>query len=93
MLALKETTHSARPCLVLAHPDSLYGALVRQIFLRLGWKVRAASEGAQVREMAAELSPALVVLGTELPEESGWLTCAKLRLEQPDLKIVLVADG
>jgi DNA-binding NarL/FixJ family response regulator len=45
-----------------------------------------------VRALAAELLPSLVVLDAELPEESGWLTCAKLKQEQPDLKVVLLVD-
>jgi DNA-binding response OmpR family regulator len=92
MLALKETTHFARPCLILAHSDPLYAALIRQIFLRLHWDVYTVASGTEVRELAAELAPSLVVLDAELPEESGWLTCAKLKQEQPDLKVVLLVD-
>jgi len=36
------------------------------------------------------LSPAGVVLATDLPNESGWLTCAKLSVEQPAVKVLLV---
>jgi DNA-binding response OmpR family regulator len=92
MLALKETIHPARPSLILAHADPLYTALIRQIFLRLGWDVYTVASGIEVRELAAELSPSLVILDAELPEESGWLTCAKLKQEQPDLKVVLLVD-
>src|SRR6516162_7335231 len=92
MLALKESPSPIRPCLVLAHADPMYAALVRQIFLRLRWDVHTASSGTQARELAAELNPCLVVLDAELPDESGWLTCAKLTKEQPDLHVVLVAD-
>ena len=92
MLAWKELASPARPCLVLAHADPLYAALIRQIFLRLRWDVHVISSGTKARELAAELAPALVVLDTGLPDESGWLTCAKLIQEQPSLSIVLVAD-
>jgi DNA-binding NarL/FixJ family response regulator len=34
----------------------------------------------------------MVILDSELPDESGWLTCAKLTQEQPELHVVLVAD-
>jgi DNA-binding response OmpR family regulator len=76
----------------LAHADPLYAALVRQIFLRLRWDVHITASGVQAREMVGELSPAMVILDAELPDESGWLTCAKLTQEQPDLHVVLVAD-
>lgn len=92
MLALKETSSSARPCLVLAHADPLYSALVRQIFLRLRWHVHVTASGAHARELVAEFAPSMIILDTELPDESGWLTCAKLTQEQPDLHVVLVAD-
>ena len=92
MLAWKELASPARPCLVLAHADPLYAALIRQIFLRLRWDVHVISSGTKARELAAELAPALVVLDTGLPDESGWLTCAKLMQERPDLHVVLVAD-
>jgi len=31
-----------------------------------------------------------VVVATELPDESGWLTCAKMMLENGAQKVVLV---
>src|SRR5215831_5140131 len=90
--ALKESSCRVRPCLVLAHADPLYAALVRQIFLRLRWNVHVTASGVEARELAAQLSPCMVILDTDLREESGWLTCAKLTQEQPDLRVVLVTD-
>ena len=92
MLALKESSSRARPRLVLAHADSLYAALVRQIFLRLRWDVHVTSSGVRARELAADLAPSLIILDTDLPDESGWLTCAKLTQEHQDLQVILVAD-
>jgi DNA-binding response OmpR family regulator len=92
MLALKESSLRARPAIVLAHADPLYASLVRQIFLRLEWDVYLTSSGAGARELAAEMAPALVVLDIDLPDESGWLTCAKLIHEQPNLSVVLVTS-
>src|SRR5262245_34122065 len=92
MLALKESSCPPRPCLVLAHADPLYTALVRQIFLRLRWNVHVTASAAKARELTADLGPSLVILDTDLPDESGWLTCAKLTQDQPDLHVVLVSD-
>jgi len=92
MLALKDASSSIRPCLVLVHADPLYAALIRQIFLRLRWDVHVTASGVEAREWVAELAPSMVILDTELADESGWLTCAKLTQEQPDLHVVLVAD-
>ena len=38
------------------------------------------------------LRPSLIVLGTELPDESGWLICDKLNRESTNSKVILVAD-
>ena len=92
MLALKESSSADRPNLVVAHADPLYAALIRQIFLRLRWNVHVTNSGAQARVLAADLAPSMVVLDVALPDESGWLTCAKLMQERPDLHVVLVAD-
>ena len=43
----------------------------------------------EVRQLVRTLQPALVVLDANLDEESGWLICAKLRREQPRLRVVL----
>ncbi len=91
MLALKELA-PRRPRLVLAHSDPLYAALIRQIFLRLRWEVHVTASGVEARELAAELAPSLIVLDTGLTDESGWLTCAKLKHAQPELNVVLIAD-
>ena len=91
MLAWKELPSPARPCLVLAHADPLYAALIRQIFLRLRWDVYVTSSGTKARELAAELAPALVVLDTGLPDESGWLACAKITQENAARRVILLA--
>ena len=92
MLTLKEPLSTVRPTLLLAHADPLYAALVRQIFIRLHWDVHVTASGVEARELAAELSPNMVILDVDLKDESGWLTCAKLMQEQPDIHVVLVAD-
>jgi CheY-like chemotaxis protein len=80
-----------QPCLVLAHPDPVYAAVVSRTFRRLGWAVAQARGGLEARRLACQLQAQLVILDTELPDESGWLTCAKLTHELPQLKVVLVS--
>jgi DNA-binding response OmpR family regulator len=92
MLAMKELSPAIRPTLVLAHADPLYAALIRQIFLRLRWKVYVTSSGVEARRLGVDLPATMVILDVDLHDESGWLTCAKLIQEQPDMHIVLVAD-
>jgi DNA-binding response OmpR family regulator len=82
-----------RPCLLLAHWDSAYASAASRAFRRLGWDVYQAQSGPEVRRLARMLVPHLVILGTDLPEESGWLTCDKLTSEHAALDVFLVTDS
>jgi DNA-binding response OmpR family regulator len=80
-----------QPLLVLAYADSRHAVLSCRQLRRLGWQVHLTHDGAEARRLAQALDPALVVLDTDLPDESGWLTCAKLTLERPSQKVILVS--
>jgi DNA-binding response OmpR family regulator len=80
-----------RPCLILAHADAVYAAAASRAFRREGWDVYNALTGPEARRLTRMLRPSLVVLGTDLPEESGWLVCDKLTREFPSTRVVLVA--
>ncbi len=82
-----------RPCLVLAHGNSAYAASAAHAFRLRGWDVYLARSGPETRRLVRMLSADLVILDAQLPEESGWLTCAKLAGEQPLMEIVLVAEA
>jgi DNA-binding NarL/FixJ family response regulator len=76
--------------LIVAHADDGFLARVCQHFHRLGWDVYPAHSPEEVRRLAAGVAPSVVLLPTEFPEESGWLTCAKLVKEYPRHKVILV---
>jgi CheY-like chemotaxis protein len=83
-----------RPSLVLAHSDPLFAASVSRTFCQLGWNVHQADTGPEARELARSTAAELVVLGVDLPGESGWLTCGKLSAESPAVRTLLIcADG
>ncbi len=88
-MAVKEPANY-RPCLVMAHGDARYSAETSRSFRRLGWDVYHAQTGPEIRRLARMLEADLVVMDAELPEESGWLTCAKLTREREQLQVVLV---
>ncbi len=79
-----------RPCLVLAHADEDYALRACGTFRRLGWDVYRADNGTEARNLAREVGPNLVILDTQLADESGWLTCDKLTRELPRLKVLLL---
>jgi DNA-binding response OmpR family regulator len=64
---------------------------VTRVFRRHGWKVVPAADGAEARRLAASLGAEQIVLQTDLPEESGWLTCAKLNVGGNSQSVILVA--
>jgi DNA-binding response OmpR family regulator len=93
MIARTEKSFGFRPRLVIACRDSARAALSSRQFRRLGWEVHLTATGREARRLVAALRPQVVVLDADLGDESGWLTCAKLHLESPGTRIVLVTDG
>jgi CheY-like chemotaxis protein len=91
MFAILEELH-APLSLVVAHPDPDYVAAVSRTFRQLGWDVYPAQTGPAARRLAWNVRAELVVLDIDLPEETGWLTCAKLSEEQPGSCILLIAS-
>jgi two-component system, OmpR family, response regulator len=83
--------YSFRPRMVVAYADSAHAALSARHFRRLGWEVHLASSGPDARRIAQDLTPEVVVLDTQFPDESGWLTCAKMMLASGAQKVVLVS--
>jgi CheY-like chemotaxis protein len=82
-----------RPCIILAHRDRAYAARLYRTFRTHGCQVYLAGSGPEVRRLARTVPVTVVVLDTELDEESGWLTCEKLTGEQPHLKVILVDES
>jgi DNA-binding response OmpR family regulator len=77
--------------MVLAYGDSAQAAILARFFRRHGWEVHIAISGPDARRLAYGLTPEVVILDTELPDESGWLTCAKLVLENGAQRVILVS--
>src|SRR5262249_51827815 len=90
MTALQAKPFVNRPHLVLAHPNAGYAGSICRYYRRMGWETHLARSAQEARVLARELAPAVVVLSTDLPDESGWLTCDKLLHERPGQKVVLV---
>jgi DNA-binding response OmpR family regulator len=86
-----EEAVGCRPDLIVACRDPRHAALIGEAFRRRGFSVHPARDGREARALARSLILPVVILGTDQPEESGWLTCAKLRHEHPHLRVFLVA--
>ncbi|HEX5272921.1 MAG TPA: response regulator [Gemmataceae bacterium] len=92
MFARSKEAGRRRPNVVIAHSDPAYAAGAARAFRRYGWEVVAAADGPEARRLAAAPAVRLVVLETELPDESGWLTSAKLTAIGFRAPVVLVGD-
>jgi CheY-like chemotaxis protein len=89
VIATNEKLRST-PRLILAHPNPAFVAVAARHLGQLGWEVHVAATAGQVRALAQEFAPSVVVMSTDLPDESGWLLCAKLRHEHPRQRVILV---
>jgi CheY-like chemotaxis protein len=92
MFARSGEAGRSRPSVVIAHTQNAYISSVERAFREHGWVIVRAADGPQARRLFADLQPSLVILEAEFPGESGWLTCAKLTLEDADARTILVGD-
>lgn len=76
--------------LILAHLDPNLAMKAGREIRQFGWDLHLANSPSEVRRLARTWSPQLVLLQSDLGDESGWLTCAKLSLERPEQDIVLL---
>ncbi|HLN31290.1 MAG TPA: response regulator [Gemmataceae bacterium] len=81
-----------RESIVLALPDVTFAVRVSRQLRHQGWEVYLAASGIDARRLSAALQPQLVVLDTDLPDESGWLSCAKLTCLGPGHKVFLLSS-
>ena len=79
-----------KPKLVVGLAGSALADAVESHFRALGWDVAQAATGADAGRFAYKCRPTAVVLSSDLPGESGFLTCAKVRLTRPGVRVVLV---
>jgi|SRR5581483_10086628 len=86
-----EKNNRYRPRVVFAYVDSAHAALCGRLLRRQGWELHLATSGEQAHQLVHAIDPQVVVLDTNLPDESGWLTCSKIRLEDQERRIVLLA--
>lgn len=66
------------------------GTKVADQLRKLGWEVFTVTTDHDVHATAAEADPHAILLQEDAGDESGYLACAKLRITQPNLKVVLV---
>jgi len=92
MATLMQKRVRFRDRVVVALSDTVFAAWIARRLRRLGWGVHQARSATEVHRLTKEFSPQVVVLETQLPDESGWLTCEKILRDDSTVKVVLVAS-
>jgi len=81
-----------RPRLVFGYADSAYAVQASRFFRRQGWEVHLANSAAQAHDLIDKLQPQVVIFDAHMPDESGWLACAKTMLDDSDRRVFLLTD-
>lgn len=82
-----------RAARVVVGGGAVFAARAAERFLACGVDVCTAIALDELHAMAARKNPTAVVLSVEAAGESGYLTCAKLRLTRPKMRVVLVGEA
>ncbi len=86
----EQREEAGQPCLLVAHSDEHRAALISRAFRRLGYDTYSARNGPEARRLARLLDAEVMVMAADLEEESGWLTCEKVRHDLPYVKVFLI---
>ncbi len=68
-----------RACAVVATANGQASATIRRVLHRLGWQIKEAGSAADARRQIILERSKVAILSTDLIDESGWLTCAKIK--------------
>jgi DNA-binding response OmpR family regulator len=89
MVAARETVNRS---VVLVLPESIVTAEAADRLRKSGWRVHRVADCNALRDLTCHMTPNVVVLPADGPDESGWLTCAKLMRAIPRLRVLVVGE-
>jgi CheY-like chemotaxis protein len=92
VLMLPTRRECVRPLAVIAWPDAAGSVGLGRRLRQAGWRVLFTHTASDARRLTVKLRPTVLVLAGELPDESGWLACAKLVRSRRRTRVLLV-DG
>ena len=70
--------------------DSDIREFVSDVLEAAGCEVHHATDGEQALIHASKFRPDIVYLDIKIPEQFGWLVCAKLKLVEPSPTVILM---
>ena len=84
---MSESSRRAKILIVDDERDTV--EIVHTMLEGRGFDIVQAYDGDEALKVAAREKPDLVVLDVLMPEQDGWLVCAKLKAIQPSPKIII----
>ncbi len=85
---MNQPTRRAKVLIVDDEQDTV--AIVQQMLKVRDYEINSAFDGDQALEAADRIKPNLIVLDVMMPEQDGWLVCAKLKSIRPAPKILIL---
>ncbi len=89
---MNELRKSVGKMVIIAHPDPevrIHGATRLR---ECGWKVISVDSSSQLHARIVAWPNSLILLATDMQDESGWLTCNKIRKSKPHASVFLIHD-
>ncbi|MGE4553509.1 MAG: PP2C family protein-serine/threonine phosphatase [Desulfovibrionaceae bacterium] len=80
----------APPLILVVDDEPVNAAVLKGMLEFAGYAVRVARYGEQGRELARAEHPALILLDVMMPQESGFETCAKLKVDPATADIPVI---
>ena len=84
---MTNTARTAKLLIVDDEPDTV--EVVERMLKGRGFELSHAYDGDAALEAAHRLKPDVIVLDVMMPEQDGWLVCAKLKAIDPAPKIII----
>jgi signal transduction histidine kinase/ActR/RegA family two-component response regulator len=87
--------HGLGPCVCVVDDDETYRTMLARALSRAGYSVLAASSGKEALHMIANATtlPELIVSDLNMPEIHGIELVKRLRVDQPELKVLLISGS
>jgi CheY-like chemotaxis protein len=90
VIALVNKWCGLQPRLVLGHTNEAYRSQASRYFRSLGLNLATAGSAQEIHQLTRVLDPAVVIVDAELPDESGYLTCVKIKQQFPQCKVIVL---
>jgi len=90
---MKELRKSVGKMIIIAHPNPQVRKDGANRLRECGWKVISVDSTSLLYSRIGAWPHSLILLATDMPDESGWLACHKIRKSKPQAPVFLVQES